>query len=401
MLVIVLVIILFTIAFVTNIPIIIYLTIPGLAITTLIKNNGKPSDVVINSLGFSLVWWIASFWLLKYLPVNFTTWIGFTLIISAFLLIFPIIFNKISKKHSSNQITIKLSTLFVLLLTYLYFTNMFSTAIAPQGADMATHLYTASVIEYYDAFPPSYKPIVPIDNFGEQPFGFSIIVLLFKIINSENILKAGIAATVISFTFFYTALFSLIRRFFNTKISTLTLIIAAFFHFEFLSYISWGGISTVTSLALALFSVKVFIQYRNHLKKQVLLASISFFATLTTHPIPVIFICYFIIPTFIYTLIKKEHIVSKALIAYYLDKTKARDIPSVVHVDNSIRPQTVYQKDNPKYYKVIEELGKLTGIEVVLNTSFNVKGEPIVCSPQDALRCFFSTGLDVLAIEVS
>lgn len=73
-------------------------------------------------------------------------------------------------------------------------------------------------------------------------------------------------------------------------------------------------------------------------------------------------------------------------------------LPSVVHVDNTVRVQTVSEKDNAPFYKVIREFGRLTGHSVVLNTSFNIKGEPIVCSPADAIVCFKKTGIEVLAI---
>lgn len=73
-------------------------------------------------------------------------------------------------------------------------------------------------------------------------------------------------------------------------------------------------------------------------------------------------------------------------------------IPAVTHVDGSARLQTVRKELHPRYYDVIKKLGDKTGVPVVLNTSFNIQGEPVVESPQDAIRCFFSTGLDYLAI---
>ncbi|CAM4396613.1 carbamoyltransferase family protein [Zobellia nedashkovskayae] len=73
-------------------------------------------------------------------------------------------------------------------------------------------------------------------------------------------------------------------------------------------------------------------------------------------------------------------------------------IPSITHVDGSARLQTVKKELHPRYHEVIEKLGERTGIPVVLNTSFNIQGEPVVESPKDALRCFYSTGLDYLAI---
>ena len=77
---------------------------------------------------------------------------------------------------------------------------------------------------------------------------------------------------------------------------------------------------------------------------------------------------------------------------------KAKMIPAVVHVDGTARLQTVEKDLNPLYWKVIREFENLTGVPVVLNTSFNVKGEPVVCTPRDAIRCYYSTGIDCLVI---
>jgi carbamoyltransferase len=73
-------------------------------------------------------------------------------------------------------------------------------------------------------------------------------------------------------------------------------------------------------------------------------------------------------------------------------------IPSVTHVDGSARPQTVERDVNPLYWRLISEFGRRTGVPVVMNTSFNLRGEPIVSSPTDAIRTFFSSGMDALII---
>tara|TARA_R100000008_G_C3583729_1_gene170538 strand:- start:8 stop:1738 length:1731 start_codon:yes stop_codon:yes gene_type:complete len=73
-------------------------------------------------------------------------------------------------------------------------------------------------------------------------------------------------------------------------------------------------------------------------------------------------------------------------------------LPSVVHHDNSVRPQTVTEDSNWRYWNLINEFKKLSGHGVVLNTSFNIAGEPIVCTPQEAIRCFYGTGIDYLFI---
>lgn len=76
----------------------------------------------------------------------------------------------------------------------------------------------------------------------------------------------------------------------------------------------------------------------------------------------------------------------------------AEKIPAVVHVDQTLRPQTVRAIDNARYFELLTEFKKLSGVGVVMNTSFNLKGEPNVSSPTDAVRTFFTSGLDVLYV---
>ena len=78
---------------------------------------------------------------------------------------------------------------------------------------------------------------------------------------------------------------------------------------------------------------------------------------------------------------------------------KRSTIPAITHVDYSSRIQTVHKETNPRYYDLIKEFKKITSCPVLINTSFNVRGEPIVCSIEDAYNCFMGTNLDVLVIE--
>lgn len=89
---------------------------------------------------------------------------------------------------------------------------------------------------------------------------------------------------------------------------------------------------------------------------------------------------------------------SKTMLFTYTCKQPEK-IPSCVHVDNSARVQTLSIKDNPKLYGLLDEVEKEMGCPVLINTSFNVRGEPIVNSPIDAIRCFFNTEMDVLVLE--
>lgn len=85
-------------------------------------------------------------------------------------------------------------------------------------------------------------------------------------------------------------------------------------------------------------------------------------------------------------------------LTFMVKEEMRQHIPAVVHIDGTARPQTVTRETNPRYYRLIEELSKHTGHAVVLNTSFNIKGDTIVNTPEDAIRTFLNTDMDVLAI---
>ena len=78
---------------------------------------------------------------------------------------------------------------------------------------------------------------------------------------------------------------------------------------------------------------------------------------------------------------------------------KRSDVPSITHIDFSGRIQTVHKETNPYFWEMINEFKKITGYGIVVNTSFNVRGEPIVCTPEDAYKCFMRTEMDYLVIE--
>jgi len=86
------------------------------------------------------------------------------------------------------------------------------------------------------------------------------------------------------------------------------------------------------------------------------------------------------------------------LLAVYVKPGKAKYIPAITHIDNTARVQTVTRDVNERYYDMIKAFDKITGIPMILETSFNVAGEPIVETPEDAIRCFLSTDIDVLCI---
>ena len=87
------------------------------------------------------------------------------------------------------------------------------------------------------------------------------------------------------------------------------------------------------------------------------------------------------------------------LMVYPIKKEWHKVIPAVTHVDGSGRLQTIKREQNKKYYDLIKEVGKRVGVPIIINTSFNIRGEPIVCTPYDAYKCMMGTGIDYLVID--
>ena len=87
------------------------------------------------------------------------------------------------------------------------------------------------------------------------------------------------------------------------------------------------------------------------------------------------------------------------LFVYPVKDDKADRIPAVRHTDGTARVQTINAQQHPLYHQLISEFKALTGVPVLVNTSFNTRGEPIVCSPRDAIECFWTSPFDALIIN--
>ncbi|MBR9679098.1 MAG: carbamoyltransferase [Nanoarchaeota archaeon] len=87
------------------------------------------------------------------------------------------------------------------------------------------------------------------------------------------------------------------------------------------------------------------------------------------------------------------------LMIFPVKNNHQKKIPAITHVDRTARPQIITKTTNPRYYELIKKFGKLSKTPILINTSFNVKGEPIVCTPQDAYNCFKNTGIDYLILN--
>ncbi len=97
--------------------------------------------------------------------------------------------------------------------------------------------------------------------------------------------------------------------------------------------------------------------------------------------------------------LEHQYLTNFMLGVFPVRKEKRKIIPAITHVDSSARPQIISKVQNVRYYNIVKRFGEKTGVYVLLNTSFNLKGEPIVNTPQDALNTFRKSGLDILALE--
>lgn len=96
--------------------------------------------------------------------------------------------------------------------------------------------------------------------------------------------------------------------------------------------------------------------------------------------------------------LKNNRLENFMITSFDVTDDKRDKIPAIVHVDGTLRPQTVSKKINPRYWNLINEFGNLTGEYILLNTSMNIAGEPIVCNPREAIRCFYDNGIDYLIL---
>ena len=96
----------------------------------------------------------------------------------------------------------------------------------------------------------------------------------------------------------------------------------------------------------------------------------------------------------------RRHMTEEEQALFGIDKLNVprSSIPAITHVDYSARIQTVHEETNPRYHALISAFKDKTGCPIVINTSFNVRGEPIVCTPEDAFRCFMGSGIEVLVV---
>ena len=97
---------------------------------------------------------------------------------------------------------------------------------------------------------------------------------------------------------------------------------------------------------------------------------------------------------------KRRTMTEEEKVLFGIDKLNVprSSVPAITHVDYSARIQTVHNDTNPRYHALISKFYEKTGCPIIVNTSFNVRGEPIVCTPTDAFKCFMGTELDLLAV---
>lgn len=260
-------------------------------------------ECVIYPIAFSLAFWVVGFWALKYISLSFT---GFIFVVTAISFIFFI--SKRQRNFSlphfrlEDAMLFSLSALLILLFIQIYFQQL-----APAGADMATHTYTARLIKENNSFPESYEPILPIKRFGSSPFGFSVITAAISLLSDLPIYRSALLVTALTYPVFGISLILFLKNYFSSFISAFVTLISLFAGFGITGYIFWGGNLTILSIAFLTYGLAFglrLIKHKEVSRKHIVILGLLIYASFSIHHIPFMNFLYFVPIIFFYFILK-------------------------------------------------------------------------------------------------
>lgn len=274
-------------------------------------------EILVGTSFFSLSGWICLYTLLKFVPLQLSHLLtGGTLLLAPFFLY--MLFKK--KVH----IQARLGDFFVFLLLcipFLLLSKIITQQIVPGGSDMATHSYIARVISYYNGFPDTMQPIVPVDHFGFEPVGMPFLIAAFSILSDVPIHTVGLILSVATYPLLVIASYVFLRQFFSKGASLLAAFSTFFMNQHIAGYLTFGAHPTTLSIVflfVAMFWVAAHMRHRvqpSAISGVVLGVFVS--ASFTTHQIPLIAVMYFFAPLLL-TWVIRHRSVKSARLALFL-----------------------------------------------------------------------------------
>jgi len=258
--------------------------IPGILLIFSKAFNKKPlTEFLIYVVGLSLSFFVVLPWFMKYLNVPLMLSAYLVFIFSSVLMVINI--KRIDLKHlNANRQEILLMGIFLIVLLLRCLPMFFQ--IAPAGADMSMHSYIARLIYDNDGIPNSYRPLLPISNFGAYPAGFPTLSALVSLLCDCPIYRSGLLMSCLAHAFICFGLFVLLLRFFDRNTAAATSIAATFLTRSPQWVIRWGGNPTVLALFFFIIAFSLIIELKEKPSwLKVIFASLSLAAVLITHSI--------------------------------------------------------------------------------------------------------------------
>lgn len=203
----------------------------------------------------SLVYWIMGFWWLRYIPVLFTAWVFLSVGLSMILWVYLWMTKRTVPQKSAHLSLWIVGFGIVILIPQL---RLVTQQLAPSGQDMSMHAYIANAIVHMETFPRALMPIVPVDQFGLYPFGFSTIIAVLSSVNSMPIFTNALLATAIAHVLFDTALYVLLRSAYSPFISACTAIMVAWTSHNPHLFVEWGANPSVLSFAFFIYMISAY-----------------------------------------------------------------------------------------------------------------------------------------------
>jgi hypothetical protein len=271
------------------------------------------SDLMVFVVGTSIAFWIVTFWFLPYVKIPLSSWAYGILVLAAVALGVGL------WKWPERALVIVdrddvLANLLLAIAAALRFSFVWRWPLAPAGADMSMHSYMAALIAAGDTVPSSHLPLLPIDSFGAYPVGFQALTALMSLLGGIPIYRSAMFMEASTLAFLTLAFYGFVRVFWDRPSSAMVALLVTFLPRNPQHFVQWGGDPTLLSLGLLVTALAL----RPWLEEKMSLGMWGFCALFVaasafTHLIPIIGLCYAMLPVGVYVAIDRYYTQREAL----------------------------------------------------------------------------------------
>jgi len=288
-------------------PLLIFV-IPGILVIFIpILKKIEFFELLTYIIGFSMAFWISSFWFLKYIPISLTNFFIFTLAATILIIIYFFILKNANTKRGisvlSRDIFLVGIFLFIIYLRLMPFFRL----ITPSGADMSMHTYITELIIKANGVPHNYYPILQIDRFDSFPVGFHTISALISILGDMPSYRSTFLLSCLTYVFFSLFIFIFLKRYIRWEFAFLSSIAISFFTLNPQGFAFWGGNPSIFALDFLILLI-IFLDMIHYSKWFILFSGLAMASIFLTHTLIFVQSAYiFGISFFIYVILNKEY----------------------------------------------------------------------------------------------